>query len=295
MIQSLKRSVPIAALALLVLAATAYGASSALWVTSTWRLMVDGASRLSMSTTGSVFNDPNSDIDFRVNGTTDGYLFTVDAGLNQICVGCSTPGDKLEVSKAVASGTHNWLLRLRNNTTGATDLRAGLLFQTNNSAGRYGAAMYGRNDGVTGAGDLIIGNLTNDVFSEWMRIDYLGKVGIGGTPVVKLDVNGDVATRATTPAQVTADQANYTGCASTSFCRLSSDAARAIGGFTGGQDGKRMLLANPGGFTITLTEENGSTAAANRMYLNGANISLISGMTIELVFDSTTQRWRRIQ
>lgn len=97
-----------------------------------------------------------------------------------------------------------------------------------------------------------------------------------------------------TPSQIGANQDNYapTGIATASLLRLSSDASRDVTGITSGYDGRRMTLINVGSYAIVLKNDVTSTAA-NR-FLFGQDITLYPNDTIQLQYDATSVRWRRI-
>jgi len=104
------------------------------------------------------------------------------------------------------------------------------------------------------------------------------------------------------PAQITSNQNDYSTSDSTSsngngipvgVLRLSSDASRDITGFSGGSDGRRLLLINVGSNAIVLKHQNGSSVAANRIITRtGGDLSLAADDAVQLYYDSTTQRWR---
>jgi len=120
-----------------------------------------------------------------------------------------------------------------------------------------------------------------------------GFTGSGtATPNVQFDINGGVATRATTNSQITADQNNYAIGAGT-FFRLTSDAARTLTGLTGGFDGKQLIIVNVGSQNILLADQSGSSTAANRIITGtGATVTISPDQIAVLIYDATTARWR---
>lgn len=69
--------------------------------------------------------------------------------------------------------------------------------------------------------------------------------------------------------------------------------ATAITGFADGQDGKRLTILNAKGSGITIANLSGSSLAANQIVTGtGADITLASGASLDLHYDSTSSVWR---
>lgn len=96
------------------------------------------------------------------------------------------------------------------------------------------------------------------------------------------------------PAQITSDQNDYnpTNLATSSVLRLSTDANRNITGLQGGASGRIIWILNVGSFPITFKDASGGSSAANRFSFGGLDVIVMSGESQELVYDSTTVRWR---
>jgi hypothetical protein len=111
-----------------------------------------------------------------------------------------------------------------------------------------------------------------------------------------LTSGSSLTTVASTPSQITANQNDYAFAGGNSgfiFQRLSTNASRNITGVAGGTDGKRYVLANVGSFPLVLTNQDALSAAANRLITGtGGSIVLGSDQWIELIYDTTTSRWR---
>ena len=79
---------------------------------------------------------------------------------------------------------------------------------------------------------------------------------------------------------------------------IDPDAAWNITGITAPdgtyrEDGKILILINvDAALDITLTDEDAASAAANRMALGGADVTLSPGQAAMLIYDLTAQRWR---
>jgi len=97
------------------------------------------------------------------------------------------------------------------------------------------------------------------------------------------------------PAQITADQHNYSPGSYVSVVRLTSDASRNITGIigTGGADGRLLVVHNVGSNDIVLKHESASSSAGARFNLPGnSDMTLRAGASVFLRFDNTSSRWR---
>lgn len=117
------------------------------------------------------------------------------------------------------------------------------------------------------------------------------------TPNVALDVNGGLATRATT-IDLNGSFNDYAIGAGT-FFRINNTAGPGLvvlTGVTGGTDGKLLVISNfdASGDNVVLNHESGSSAAANRFTnIGAANLTLSTGQTTAYIYDATSQRWRQ--
>lgn len=98
-----------------------------------------------------------------------------------------------------------------------------------------------------------------------------------------------------TPPQITANTNNYapTNNANSSVWIINSDAARNITGIANPTSGRIITLTNNGSFTITLKNQDTNSTAANR-FAFPADIALVAGMSVQLLYDDDTDRWRCI-
>lgn len=190
-------------------------------------------------------------------------------------------------------------------TSTATQLgsNAHLGFQSRlwNGAAAVTANMYWTFDAstsvnLTGTSDLKFwnGSTTTNI---WRIAPVTSRISIGAAtdPNVTLDVNGGIALRATSPAQITSNQNDY-AIGSGTFFRLSTDASRNITSITGGADGKQLIIVNVGSQNIVFTHDDGATGtAANRILSSTAgNLTVAPNGSITLIYDATTARWRDI-
>jgi len=141
----------------------------------------------------------------------------------------------------------------------------------------------GNSDCLVGGGSVTV--LCQGNGTTWVTIS-----GGGGGAA---NLNAGIAfTADVTPAQITSNQDNYTGCAVTTnaVCRVSTDASRQITGVAGGADGIFLILHNIGAFNAVLVDSATSTAA--NQFLIGANITIGPNQGIILQYDATSARWR---
>lgn len=120
-------------------------------------------------------------------------------------------------------------------------------------------------------------------------------IGIGtSSPAAKLDLFGSFATRADTPSQITGDQNNYP--VNYAFVRLDTSGAHTITGFSGGVNGRRVVIANVGSNNLIIAHQGGTSSAANRVITGtGADLTVAADETVEMIYDATASRWRIIK
>jgi len=246
-------------------------------------------------------------------GTTQPeFVLTVDAQWPGVAV--------MGVRRASSGAAPNFLI-LRN-TTSAVGSGSSFAFQANlddNSPQSIGSLAFdfrnitsGSDDGrgiinVRGGGatrnayivnfdSTVNSHITKDRYgSTWTETTETG-VGLGGvTPTVKLDIGtGAIATRATSPTQITSNQNNY-DIAAAGWLRISTDASRNVTGLKGGQDGRRLVITNTGSNDLVLTHLDNLSSVENQFrFSTGTNITLTADDSIQLIYDSTTSRWRDI-
>jgi hypothetical protein len=103
---------------------------------------------------------------------------------------------------------------------------------------------------------------------------------------------GGISSPANSPAQITADQNNYSPGVGM-FQRWSSDASRNITGMVAGVAGEIRYVWNVGANDIVLQNENASSTAANRFTNStGADITVGANKCALCMYDATSSRWR---
>lgn len=104
---------------------------------------------------------------------------------------------------------------------------------------------------------------------------------------------GRFITTEITPAQIVADQNNYSASGTVAVWRLSTDAPRTLTGIGAPQTGRELRIVNVGSFNIALANQSASSTDVNRIITGtGANIILGPDDVVNLWYDGTTARWR---
>ena len=95
-----------------------------------------------------------------------------------------------------------------------------------------------------------------------------------------------------TPSAISANQNDYspTGNYEADILRISSTAAYSITGLVGGSTNRIKTIKNVGSYSITLSDENASSTAANRFAL-ARDLEVEPDAMVMLVYDPTTSRW----
>jgi len=277
------------------------------------------------NTNGAIFEDwavagGNSDFDERRQRYTgaNGALVYQHRGTGQIqwYVGASAATLNLALDSTALyigdSGTTAYsCLKIYGDNTGTTEANSGEIFLY--GQGDQYLAMRGSSDAgyaymytpynmmhrynTSGVGGYVwrVQNNGTDV----LCCDSNSRVGIKTiTPNIALDVNGGMATRATTIDTGGGTFNDYAVGAGTYF-RIHNTAggSTVFTGFTGGVDGKILIVSNVDATadSIVFNHESASSTAANRFSnLAGANYTLAAGKSCMYIYDATSQRWRQL-
>jgi trimeric autotransporter adhesin len=244
------------------------------------------------------------------------YGTVTSTGIQSIAMGGGTASNSFSFAQglgAIASGYISTAIGPYNEATSSYSLAMGYKGKT---TGAYATAIgnnvtaqsyssfvtgyyniIGGNSATPTATDplFVIGNGTYITPSNALTVLHNGNTGIGtATPNVKLDINGGIALRQTTPSSLSASVNNY-NIGTGSYFRLTSSVAVNITGIANGVDGKVIIITNIGSFNITLLNANTSSTTTNRfLFSSGSDIILTTNHSITLIYDSVSQRWRDI-
>ena len=112
----------------------------------------------------------------------------------------------------------------------------------------------------------------------------------------RIDYGGNWCFKVVTPTTLTGSTNDY-AMGDGAFFRISSNTPISITGVAGGTEGRRATFINVDSNNIKFTNEDAASVAANRIIL-GAGVTTFIELTqndsIELIYDPTTARWRRI-
>lgn len=126
------------------------------------------------------------------------------------------------------------------------------------------------------------------------EMHHAGPALFGSTnaPDVTMDVDGDLATRRTNRALSNGANDNISA-SNTSFLYITGpSSAFTVGGFTDGQNGKRLVVYNSTAQNMTIENEETSSTAANRILTPIGTDMVTSGVgAIELIYNSAASRW----
>ncbi|MEP7235254.1 MAG: hypothetical protein ABI778_08160, partial [Ignavibacteriota bacterium] len=127
-----------------------------------------------------------------------------------------------------------------------------------------------------------------------------GNVGVGNvTPATSVDITKDLATREynyATSMSGTKNDWSFDGlnpANQMSFVRISTASAGfTITGVVGGQNGKYLTIYNGTNQTMTIANQNASSAAANRIITGTqVNIPIPTGGSADLIYSTAESRW----
>jgi len=157
--------------------------------------------------------------------------------------------------------------------------------------------------GLTGAtGPLVPGTsgqtLRHDG-SNWVANSNLfndgANIGVGtALPQSKLDIDGDLALRnsALILSNGINNNVDLASAQMSSFTITGPTANFSITGLTGGNDGRILILFNATSYYMTLSHENTSSSAINRIFLGGASDMILApNDKIILTYNTTINRW----
>jgi hypothetical protein len=212
--------------------------------------------------------------------TAEVFRSTAD---NRFVVGSTTAGGPNKVR--IVSGTDAWL-RMEANAASSSYMQ----LRRGDTAADLGYI------GSDGGGAISVGTGSRLV----VRGENAVVLAVGNSEKIEVATNstsvkhGLLATIETSPTQITSNQNDYAGLASTTFqLRLTSDAARDITGMTGGVQGRVVFVTNAGTNNITLKNQDAASAAANRFGF-GADVVLVPDASALLRYDGTSSRWRAV-
>jgi hypothetical protein len=139
----------------------------------------------------------------------------------------------------------------------------------------------------TGSGNVSLNGATTVTGTNNFTVNG-GNTSLGGD----LDVTKSFATKKGTDFSTTGTS-NNVNFGDVSLVRLTGASAQTITGVANGRDGYNLFIVNAAGQSATISNNSGSSSAANRITTGtGADYTLPSGAGIELIYDSVASLWR---
>lgn len=111
----------------------------------------------------------------------------------------------------------------------------------------------------------------------------------------RIDYEGNWCFKQTTITPLSSPQNNM-AIGTGAFFRIGGIGSLVITGLAGGSEGRRIVICYVGAASVRFLEDNAGSLPGNRMLLGngGSYVQLATDHSIELIFDSTTRKWRRI-
>jgi hypothetical protein len=247
--------------------------------------------------TGAVFNEGGADLDFRIESDTNTHAFFLQGSDGDVGIGTGSPAEKLEVTGNIILDAADATIKIKSGTAGTA---GAVNFTFNTDSTVYGSLSLPY-DTRTSVGLLVKSNnaypmsiasgtsssATNAVIlstsgQEAMRVNYLGRVGIGtASPATTLDVNGTITG---TGLDMNGDAVFNESGADVDF-RIESD-TNANAFFLQGSDGK-IGIGTGSPLQSLHVNSNGNTQL---LISSSFNNSTVTGLVVDTVGDSSVFR-----
>ena len=109
----------------------------------------------------------------------------------------------------------------------------------------------------------------------------------------RIDHEGNWTFKQVTMPTIVANQDDW-AIGTGAFFLISGAGTWTISGIAGGLEGRRIVMCYTGAFSVRFLDDDAASTAANRFYLGTSFVQLNINDSIELIYDSTASRWRRI-
>lgn len=147
--------------------------------------------------------------------------------------------------------------------------------------------------GITGPLTGTVDGVDIDTKAPIASPTFTGTATIPTAAITTLNLAGIETWTATSPAQITANQTDYSGFGSTMISRVSTSASWNIYSATG-SSGQVQWIVNIGAQNLVFVHDDGvtGTAALRFSLKGGVNYTLTPGASVARFYDATTARWR---
>ncbi len=222
-----------------------------------------------------------------------GAILSGTTTANQILLSGASTAPSWSMATYPATTTADQLLysSANNTLTGLAVGTAGQVLYSNAGAPAY--VTLGTDSTLTGIGTTSNFGIVLSHSDDWTVPQYFSGIGVNTTsPNVKLDVNGDFATRATTNTTTTATLNNLSTSGTSTLFITSEPASFTITGFANGYDGKHLILYNKTGQNMTLANNNNSSSSGNRINtLANSDVTFVGATAVTLFYDGSANDW----
>jgi len=253
-------------------------------VTGTWTLSIDGATGTSSFVTLPSLVGSQQQVPFftGVSTLTGSPSLLFDSTAKRLTISAtSTTAPAIRLSRDGSVSVADTMLMLRSTAAGGP-YRRGLHVE------------------LTGSADTSVGIVsTVSGATQSYAALFSGRVGINTrAPRTDLDVNGTIAYRQRTHAASSIGphhNVDFGGSNDRSYVHVTGalSAASTWTGFTGGTDGKMLLLTNATDRNMVVAHNSTSSSAGNRVLtVDGVNLVITPGATATLLYCAADQAWR---
>ncbi len=238
-----------------------------------------------------------------VNGTVVGAFQGAAAGQtadlvqfkasNGTVLGAVTATGNLQVASSVDTYTGTTLSIGGANATAVSIGDTGVTTTINGALTVTQASTFNADVTLANGVDLTVG--TGEVnFGGTLDVTGLSTFDGGITSNGDLIVaqSGNVAFQRNTNDYTTTGTQNDVDFGTGALFRLNGASAQTITSIVGGVDGRMITLINAGANAATLQNNSGGTATNRIITGTGGNLSIPSGSSVSLIYDSSAQRWR---
>lgn len=135
---------------------------------------------------------------------------------------------------------------------------------------------------------------------HWRFAGTTASVALEAPSSYAVRLTGNLSVGVVSPASLSGDVTDYTGCATAAMCRINDGGAgRTINSLSISHTSSTvhapvMNICSVGSNNLTLLHDDGATGTASRRFTfnGGTNRTVLAGSCFPVIYDPTTARWR---